>query len=254
MPSQTNTVSPFYDQEPGAPPPFPPMLTDQLELFDSAHHSTMLVAAKVLPSRINAVNPQHIKHPQLNNMLLPESKLAAWPIKNDSSSSPYSKRVLRSHSSSRTSTPSYSSSSLETMSDSGSSTSTESLSEDSKIPKPPGEPSRLGHGGYTLNKVLDWNPKAYAKFKKSMRHLIEEHLDTTKCASSQNHALLKVVRDKAVNAFPDLENYSDFWLLNDMIMMCLKYTSGCARQNQARMVVGKSKSKSKKDSLKVRVI
>jgi hypothetical protein len=98
-----------------------------------------------------------------------------------------------------------------------------------------------------------------------MHNLIEEHLDTTKCASSQDYALLKVVRDKvsrpqmaivrefiicqAVNAFPDLENYRDFWPLNDMIMMCLKYTSGRARQKKARMVVGKSKSK--KNALKV---
>lgn len=81
-----------------------------------------------------------------------------------------------------------------------------------------------------------------------MHHLIEENLDTTKCASSQNHALLKTVRDKvsrlqaavvhnlticqAVDAFPDLENYSGYWLLNDMIMMCLKYTSGRARQKE----------------------
>lgn len=104
--------------------------------------------------------------------------------------------------------------------------------------------------------------------KKSMHHLIGEHLDMTKCASSQNHALLKVVHDKvsksqmavvhwfmicqAVDAFLDLENYRDFWPLNDMIMMHLKYTSGRARQTQAKMAVGKSKSKCKKDSLKAR--
>lgn len=92
-----------------------------------------------------------------------------------------------------------------------------------------------------------------------MQNLIEEHLDTTKCASSQDHALLRVVRDKvsrpqmaivrefiifqAVDAFPDLENYEGFWPLNDMIMMRLKYTSGRARQKKARMVVGKSKTK-----------
>jgi len=61
--------------------------------------------------------------------------------------------------------PSDSSSSLGSMSDSDSSTLTENLSEDSKIPKPPGKPGRPGHGGYTLNGALDWNPKAYAKFK-----------------------------------------------------------------------------------------
>lgn len=95
-----------------------------------------------------------------------------------------------------------------------------------------------------------------------MHHLIDEHLDTTKCASSQNHALLKIVRDKvsrlqaavvhnlticqAVNAFPDLENYSGYWPLNDMIMMRLKYTSGRARQKEAKLGAGKTKTKIKK--------
>ncbi|KIK35120.1 hypothetical protein CY34DRAFT_28275, partial [Suillus luteus UH-Slu-Lm8-n1] len=240
MPNKTLTVSAFYDQEPGAPPPFPPMLTDQLELFDSAHRSTMLVADEILPSKISALDPPHT---QLKDTVVPESKLAAQPFKIDSSL--YSKKVLfeRSRSNSRTPMPSESLSSLESMSDSCSSTSNESLSDDSKIPKPPGEPGRPGRGGYTLNEALDWNPRAYAKFKKLMQNLIEEHLDTTKCASSQDHALLRVVRDKAVDAFPDLENYEGFWPLNDMIMMRLKYTSGRARQKKARMVVGKSKTK-----------
>ncbi|KAG2752468.1 hypothetical protein P692DRAFT_20685293, partial [Suillus brevipes Sb2] len=108
------------------------------------------------------------------------------------------------------------------------------------------EPGRPGRGGYTLQEALDWNPKAYTKFKKFMHHLIDEHLDTTKCASSQNHALLKIVRDKAVDAFPDLENYSGYWPLNDMIMMRLKYTSGRARQKEAKSGAGKTKTKIKK--------
>ncbi|KIK33353.1 hypothetical protein CY34DRAFT_99740, partial [Suillus luteus UH-Slu-Lm8-n1] len=108
------------------------------------------------------------------------------------------------------------------------------------------EPGRPGRGGYTLQEALDWNPKAYTKFKKFMHHLIEENLDTTKCASSQNHALLKTVRDKAVDAFPDLENYSGYWPLNDMIMMRLKYTSGRARQKESKLGAGKTKTKIKK--------
>ncbi|KAG1906101.1 uncharacterized protein F5891DRAFT_1182290 [Suillus fuscotomentosus] len=228
MLNTTNTVSAFYDQEPGAPPPFPPMLTDQLEVFGSAHHhSTTLVSDEILPPRISTVNP--------------------WK-----DTSPYQKKVLfkcsRSHS--QMPMPSDCSGSLDSASDSGSSSSTESLSEDSKIPKPPGEPGRPGHGRYTLHEALDWNPKAYAKFRKYMHHLIEEHLDTTKCASSQSHTLLKIVRDKAVDAFLDLDNYSGFWLLNDIIMMHLKYTSGRARQKEVRMAAGKSKSKSKQDSSK----
>jgi hypothetical protein len=165
MPNKTLTVSAFYDQEPGAPPPFPPMLTDQLELFDSAHCSTMLIADEILPFKISALDP----HTQLKDTVVPESKLAAQPFKIDSS--PYSKKVLfeHSHSNSRTPgpMPSESLSSLELMLDSCSSTSTESLLDDLKIPKPPGEPGRPGRGGYTLNEALDWNPRAYAKFKVS---------------------------------------------------------------------------------------
>jgi hypothetical protein len=125
----------------------------------------MLVADEILPSRINTVVPstQRIKQPQLKDT--PEFKLATRPFKNDRSSSPYSKIVLRSHS--QTPIPSDSSGSLDSASDSGSSTSTESLSEESKIPKPPGEPGRPGRGGYTLREALDWNPRAYTKFKVS---------------------------------------------------------------------------------------
>ncbi|KAG1880914.1 hypothetical protein F4604DRAFT_1922539 [Suillus subluteus] len=228
MPNKTLTVSAFYDQEPGAPPPFPPMLMDQLELFDSAHHSTMLIADEILPSKISALDPPHT---QLKDTVVPESKLAARPFKIDSSL--YSKKVSFEHSRSNSRTP--------MPLDAHALGVFEFTRVD--IPKPPGEPGRPGRGGYTLNEALDWNPRAYAKFKKLMQNLIEEHLDMTKCASSQDHALLRVVRDKAVDAFPDLENYEGFWPLNDMIMMRLKYTSGCARQKKARMVLGKSKTK-----------
>ncbi|KAG1901303.1 uncharacterized protein F5891DRAFT_1187578 [Suillus fuscotomentosus] len=237
MRNTSKAVSPFHDPEPGAPPPFPPMLTDQLELFGSPRHSTMLITDEILL-------------PKPKNTLAPEFKLAVRPSKNTHPSSPYPKRVSleRSRSRSRTPIPSDSSGSFDSLSDSDSSTSAASLSEDSKIPKPAGEPGRPGRGGYTLREALDWSPKAYTKFKNSMHHLIEEHLDTTKCASSQSPILLKTVRDKAVDAFPDLENYSEFWPVNDMIMMRLKYTSGRARQKEAGMVTGKSKKHTPKKS------
>ncbi|KAG2339630.1 hypothetical protein BDR05DRAFT_1003139 [Suillus weaverae] len=139
--------------------------------------------------------------------------------------------------------PSDSSDSISSTSDSGLSTSVANLSEDSKIPKPPGEPGRPGRGGYTLYDALNWSPKAYVRFKKFIHHLIEEHLGTAKCASSQSPVLLKCVHDKVVDAFPDLDNYSGFWLVNDMIMMWLKYTSGRARQKEVGMATGKSRSK-----------
>ncbi|KAG1836202.1 hypothetical protein DFJ58DRAFT_735128 [Suillus subalutaceus] len=177
MHNTSTAVSPFYDQEPGAPPPFLPMLMDQLELFGSPHRSTMLVTDEILP-------------PKPKNTLAPDFKLVARPSKNTDRLSRCTQR--------------------ESLLNSDSSTSAASLSEDSKIPKPPGEPSHPGRGGYTICEALDWSPKAYSKFK-------------------------------AVNAFPNLENYSKFWPVDDMIMMRLKYTLGRARQKEAGMAMGKSK-------------
>jgi hypothetical protein len=55
MRNTSTAVSPFYDQEPGAPPPFPPMLTDQLELFSSPCRSTMLVTDEILPPKVSTI-------------------------------------------------------------------------------------------------------------------------------------------------------------------------------------------------------
>ncbi|KAG2091538.1 uncharacterized protein F5147DRAFT_779999 [Suillus discolor] len=206
-------------------PPFPPMLTDQLELFGSTHHPTILISDEILPAKASTIVPPI---PALKGT--PEIKLAA----------PSSRPIVVSRRTRRE----YHWSGFLLVTNSGSSTSAASLSEDSKIPKPPGEPGRPGWGGYTLQESLNWSPKAYTKFKKSMHHLVEEHLDTTKCASSQSPALLRYVRDKsAVDAFSDLDNYSSCWPVNDIIMMHLKYTSGRARQKEAGMALGKSKRK-----------
>ncbi|KAG1720022.1 hypothetical protein EDB19DRAFT_1918325 [Suillus lakei] len=230
MHNTSTPVPPFYDSEPGAPLPFPPMLTDQLELFGNVDHPpTTLIADEVLVPQASIVPTARAS----SSTPAPEFKLAKWRLKHsDHYSSPYPKKAAFpcSHSHSRTPLPSDSVSSLDSLSDSNSSsTSGASLSEDLKVPKPAGEPGRPGRGGYTLYEALDWNPKAYAKFKKHMQNFIEDHLDMTKCASAQSPALLKVVRNKALNEFPDLENYSNAWPVTDIIMTHLKYTSGCTR-------------------------
>ncbi|KAG1762223.1 hypothetical protein EDD22DRAFT_953301 [Suillus occidentalis] len=237
-------VPPFYDSETGAPLPFPPMLMDQLELFGHVDcHPLTLITDEVLVAKASSIIPAARAS---SSTPAPECKLAKRVLKqSDHSPLPYLKKPTFSRSRSRSPTPlpSDSAGSLDSLSDSDSSTS--SLLEDLKIPKPPGEPGRPGHGGYTLHEVLDWNPKLYSKFKKNMHQLIENHLDMTKCASAQSPALLNIVRDKALNSFPDLDNYSNLWPVNDIIMTRLKYTLGHARRKEGEMAVGKSKSKSK---------
>ncbi|KAG1887549.1 uncharacterized protein F5891DRAFT_1199594 [Suillus fuscotomentosus] len=236
----SDAVPPFYDSEPSAPPPFPSMLTDQLELFGKVHRpSTTLIADEVLVPKASIIVPII----RASSTPAPESELAKRSLKHsDRSFSPYSTKVAFTRSDSQTPKSLDSASSSDSLSDSDSTTSSVNLSEDSKIPKPAGEPGRPGRGGYTLREALDWNPKAYAKFKKYMHRLIEDHLDTTKCASAQSAALLKVVCGKALHEFPDLEDYSNSWPANDMIMTRLKYTSGRARRKEGEMALGKSKS------------
>ncbi|KAG1901223.1 uncharacterized protein F5891DRAFT_1187918 [Suillus fuscotomentosus] len=244
MRNTSTVVSPFYDSEPGVPLPLPPMLTDQLEVFGNADcRPTTLIADEILGPKASIVPTARAS----SSAPTPESKLSKRMLKySNHSSSPYPKRATSMCSNFRTPPPSDSSSSLSSFSDSDSSTSSVDSSEGSKIPKPAGEPGRPGRGGYTLHEALDWNPRAYAKFKNSMYTLIEDHLDTTKCASAQSPALLKVMHGKALDNFPDLDNYCSLWPVNDMIMTRLKYTSGRARQKMGEMAAGKSKSKARK--------
>jgi len=45
---------------------------------------------------------------------------------------------------------------------------------------------------------------------------------------------------KAIDEFPDLENYSNLWPVNDMIMTRLKYMSSRARRKEGEMALGKN--------------
>ncbi|KAI6124733.1 hypothetical protein EDD16DRAFT_1703540 [Pisolithus croceorrhizus] len=191
MPSAIKSITPFYNNDSAVPPPFPTMLTDQLELFGrtSNSKSSGLLADEVLtPAHTLSSKKVHVSEAQVRSQ-----KSALAP-------------EFTAHSAS--STPSNSSEEERVGSSDDKSTSSMQSAEALKIPKPPGEPGHPGRGGYTLETTLDWNQKAYSKFKKHMHALINEHLDTTKCLSAQDPALLKVVRQKAVDKFPDLEDYT----------------------------------------------
>ncbi|KAF8120037.1 hypothetical protein EV363DRAFT_1158895 [Boletus edulis] len=229
-------VAPFYDEHSGVPPPLPCTLTDQLELFGKTHTSTTLLDDEVLPTGAGAlpkkldVSARHTPDPALSRSRIP-------------SPAPYPQARKSPGLGSRRATSRLSdNSSSDFTSDTESTASTLSeLSEVSKIPKPVGEPGRPGRGGYTLETALGWNNNVYSKFKKSVHGLIDEHLDVTKCASVQKSALLKLVKDKVTDQFPDLDNYTDCWPVNDLIMMRLKYTSSRARRQEVEMAAGKSK-------------
>ncbi|KAI6031056.1 hypothetical protein PISMIDRAFT_6494 [Pisolithus microcarpus 441] len=241
MPTTVKRVSPFYDDDSVALPPLSSKLTDQVELFgQTPRPMTLLADEHLTPAGLGVVPP---KFSVANRSGTPRSTPAPeFRVMSKASrrgASPYAKKVAFQGAAAEQ-TNSTDESSSEASSDDDSTVST--ISDESKIPKPQGEPGHPGRGGYTLEAALDWNHSAYMKFKKLTHRLIEEHLDTTKCASAQNPASLKLVRDKAMAAFPDLENYTHVWPVSDMIMMHLKYTSSRARRREVEMAAGKKYS------------
>ncbi|PIL35885.1 hypothetical protein GSI_01545 [Ganoderma sinense ZZ0214-1] len=123
-----------------------------------------------------------------------------------------------------------------TDSDSDSAGSTESEPEsqddaDMKIPKPSGEVGRPGRGGYSLEQVLNWNPRHMSEFKKMINKLVGECLDPTRSVSGQSLSRVAVLRDKALNKFPELDQYENLWPVTDAVKQRLKYTSSKARKH-----------------------
>jgi hypothetical protein len=163
---------PLYDES-SAPPAFPSLLTDQLELFGHTHHS---LTVEILPPnsksvvQIQIALPEQPALPKMGGTRLPseskQGRAARSPYPTTKQERQRSKARVRSHdradSESLCRDPS---SSLDSPSDSESTSTTGAPSEQPKIPKPPGEPGRPGRGGYNLECALDWNDKVYTKFK-----------------------------------------------------------------------------------------
>ncbi|KAI6167170.1 hypothetical protein EDD17DRAFT_1752546 [Pisolithus thermaeus] len=227
MPTTIKPVLPFYDNVTA-----PPLLSDHAEYLKSLLATEVLSPAglDVTPVKVTAVNTSDplVNH-SCQSTPAPVFRFPSHSPKSDRhSTSPYAKRVMfqwvTSAVSEQTHSATDASSASDDSSDSESSLST--LSEDSKIPKLQGDP---GHPGCV-----------YLKFKKLTHCLVDEHLDTAKCASAQNPTLLKVMHDKAMAAFPDLENYSNCWPVTDMVMMHLKYTSSRVRCQEIEIAAGKA--------------
>ncbi|KAG2059223.1 hypothetical protein BDR06DRAFT_968184 [Suillus hirtellus] len=73
---------------------------------------------------------------------------------------------------------------------------------ESKIPKPEGEAGHLGHGGYNLEKALNWDSNRFKKFKEYVYRLINNHCDTSKSKTNQTPTVLNTI---------ERENYMTIW-------------------------------------------
>ena len=127
------------------------MLTDQLELFGMIPASTGLLANKVLPP----MQLMGAGTPPSKNRGMPATACIPSPL-------PYPHKSPKLCATSSTPTVSDDRSTDSTLDMESTISTLSELTEDFKIPKPPGKP---GQGSYTLKMVLGWNAKAYSGFK-----------------------------------------------------------------------------------------
>lgn len=140
-------INPFF--EPGAPPPTIPQLTMQTLLTYEPTNPPSILAGEELPTAQHFPARRHI-------VLFPSTKR-----KHCDDSSEISDSQLDSQ--------------LDSQSDSSES---DDSSGEEKIPKPPGETSRPGRGGYNLEATLGWHPNDYAEVQVShLYHLCLAHSD-----------------------------------------------------------------------------
>ncbi|KAG2048867.1 hypothetical protein BDR06DRAFT_1012648 [Suillus hirtellus] len=92
-------------------------------------------------------------------------------------------------------------------------------SNDTKIPKPEGEAGRPAHGGYNLQRALNWDSHRFKMLRSK---------------SSQKPAALNSVETEAIVQFPELNDYMGRWPVGDLIQMQLKNVSAKERQKHAK--------------------
>ena len=140
------------------------MLTDQLELFGSFPMPCTLTDDPSFSKDNVDIKPPIL---QKNFKVTPYFRKAVTPKRTGMPPQNHASRSESVPSSSESLTSESSSSDLssESSADSLLDEVCSELSDESKIPKPSGEPGRPGRGGYNLENTLGWSQKAFIKLK-----------------------------------------------------------------------------------------
>lgn len=126
------------------------------------------------------------------------------------------------------------------------------------IPKPPGEVSRVGRGGYTLKDILEeqhgWINGLYDKIRERVRSMADRYLDTTTGYSSQTKEKVDRICEMASEEFPILLKFEGNWVVHDYLRVYLKNSSQKAKKDQQQKdreleAAAKGKGKAKGVSL-----
>ncbi|EIW74267.1 hypothetical protein CONPUDRAFT_160310 [Coniophora puteana RWD-64-598 SS2] len=92
----------------------------------------------------------------------------------------------------------------------------------SRIPKPKGEVTRIGRGGYTLREALAWSSDRYEGVKKYVQQLAEKYLNVHETFNAQKTEDLAKVFAEAKEAYAELDQYEGDWVVSDFLRIYLK--------------------------------
>ncbi|KAI0280566.1 hypothetical protein BC826DRAFT_878847, partial [Russula brevipes] len=105
------------------------------------------------------------------------------------------------------------------------------------IPKPSGEVSCIGRGGYALKNVLEqehkWEDGLYQKIREKVCSLADEYLDTSLSYSAQaakSKDRLAQVCELVSKEFPILLTFDENWVVHDYLRIYLKNSAQKAKK------------------------
>ncbi|KAJ3897770.1 hypothetical protein F5879DRAFT_995561 [Lentinula edodes] len=115
-----------------------------------------------------------------------------------------------------------------------------------KIPKPPGEVSRPGRGGYNLRAVLEWSNERFLKVKRFIDTTVEDKLDCLQPLTKQSPANV----EEALQKFYFLSEYRDNWVIDDFIKCHLKYLKQALQKKAMKTAVAEARQEAQRATLR----
>ncbi|KAF9521721.1 hypothetical protein CPB83DRAFT_900339 [Crepidotus variabilis] len=90
------------------------------------------------------------------------------------------------------------------------------------IPKPQGQAGALSRGGYSLRKVLKWDPKQYVSVQNYTRERIKHYvqkgeLQPGRSITKQPSKIILTIQTEIATEFPFLLRYEDNWPTRDIM-------------------------------------
>ncbi|KAI6117715.1 hypothetical protein EDD16DRAFT_1444116, partial [Pisolithus croceorrhizus] len=98
------------------------------------------------------------------------------------------------------------------------------------VPRPHGQLSKPGAGGYSLREVLKWEQPLYHAVQVNVQKICQESCDLSKPYHEQPQDIHILIKTIAQRNFPLLKRYQDAWPAADLATIFLKNMSSERRR------------------------